>query len=279
MRIDTPLDWRSVVDRFLHDADRDPTWRTLVGTATIVVHGSTTVGLADHYSDIDLQIIVTDHLYTEIHRSAVAAGRIQPSERLVLLRSRSTTSDGRRALCAAELRPLGDLQATLDAELPVELWVMTHARIIQDPGDRVATILATATRRFADQLEALTATELGHLTRRRRWLAIACQRHDHHASRAFLATNFVRAAMRLACLLDDSPIPYDKWLVAWAARNTRLGAKLHHPCLDLLLCHTDPTGIGPISATIVDATLTAVRHRWPHAGWITHPTHFGAVRS
>jgi hypothetical protein len=279
MRVNAQPDWRPVIDRFLGHAGRDPTWQALADTATIVVHGSATIGLSDHYSDIDLQVIVPDALYNEIYTAALDAGRIQRTERLVLLRSPSTTTDGRRALCAAELRPISGLQATLDAELPVELWVMSHAWVIQDPGDRVAAILAAATQRFGDQLETLTATEFGHLGRRQRWLAIACQRRGHHASQAFLTTNLVRAAMRLACLLDDSPVPYDKWLVAWAARNTRLGAKLHDPCLELLLGHTAPADIEAVSERIVGAATAVARHRWPRSTWVTRPDHFGPVQS
>ncbi len=272
-------DWRAVIDGFLVHAERDPTWRALAKTAAILVHGSATVGLADRYSDADLQVIVPDGLFEQIYTCAIESGRIEPGERLVLLRSRRTTIDGRRALCAAELRSTGGLETTLRADLAVELWVMAHAWVIQDPGRRVTKIVAAASEQFGIRLETLTAHEFGHLDRRCRWLAIACQRDRHDASRAFLATNFVRSAMRLACLLDDSPVPYDKWLVAWAGRNTPLGAQLHDHCLTLLLGRIGSAEVEPVSQHIVSTVIRTAQHRWPGSPWITRPEHFGAVRS
>lgn len=279
MRINTSPRWRPIIDRFLEDAARQPSWRELSGKATVVVHGSATVGLADTYSDTDIQVVVPDQLYDETYADAVNAGHLTPGERLVLLSTEQATIDGRRPLCAAELRSISDLESTLTADLPVELWVMAHAWVIHDPRDQVASIVTASYQQFTAQLETLTAHELGHLDRRRRWLAIACQRGRHDASMAFLTINVVRSAMRLACLLDDSPIPYDKWLVAWTTRNTRLGLKLNNDCHDLLLDRVDQGDIDALSQQIATATVNAARDRWPHASWVSRPTLHGPVRS
>src|SRR5690606_35897284 len=123
----------------------------------------------------------------------------------------------------------------LRTDLLVELWTMQNAWVVRDPHDRVARLVADASSRFLDQLEALTATELGHAARRQIWLAIAAQRTDP-AGAAMLVAGFVRAVLRLACLLEESPAPPDKRLHRWASSHTPLGASAETPCAQLLSC-------------------------------------------
>ncbi len=279
MTVDTSRDWdwRRTLGHYLSELATDWHRQPELGDAAIVVHGSVTTGDADEYSDIDIQVVCPDDQYSVARERAVADGHLAANERPVIFRSPRTTTDGRRPLCAAELRPLSDVAEALRTDLLVELWTMQNAWVVTDPEERVGQLVAAARTEFVDQLEHLTAGEMGHAARRQIWLAIAAQRADA-AGAGLLAASFIRAILRVACMLDDSPAPPDKWLHRWASSRTTLGTKVAAACLHLLSGDVPLEDLDTTSADVLETACTVAAARWPGARWADAPVNYGIIR-
>lgn len=267
--------WRQTLDHYLDELVSESRWRHVLTAASVVVHGSAAVGNADHYSDIDVRLVLPDTEHAAAVGAAITDGLLADGERPVIFRSTRMTADGRRAFFAAELHSLTDTADALHNDLLVELWVMQHASLLADPDDQVGRLVLAASRRFNEARQALAAENLGHAARRQRWLAIAAQRGDTGGV-ALLGASMVGAVMRLACVLGGRPAPPNKWLLRWTAENTKLGSLAHDDCLRLLGTRT-PHEVDVVSARLVEASRVAAGAVWPGAAWVAQPTRYGTA--
>jgi hypothetical protein len=257
--------WAGKLARFLPDWIRtQPALAAIADDLVVVMHGSTSAGVDDEWSDLDLW-------------GFVSAGSLARADALSPTRFYEFKLDGKPGHLNLEVRQeaIGRVHAC-DMERIAEL---RNAVILRDCGGAAADMLELARRPMSQDV-------------RRAW---ACyhyveMRSDHRAcdtpiergdaTALLLATApLVGNALRCAMVLDGQPYPYIKWL-GKAASLTPTGAKVYGKVQDLLaivaadgLRCPGPEAKHPVSLKVREIRailMEAARASGIDEGWLTH---------
>ncbi len=195
-----------------------PVLAELHGAAAVAMHGSTTLGVDDAHSDLDVWLLLGE-----------------PALRA--LDARSPTRffgfelDGKPGHCNAESLP-GFTRRAAACDMPL-LTELRSARILRDPDGAAGDLLETARRPMPSAVrEAWFRFHYVQMRQAHRAADGPANRGDPIPLLQF-AADTVGHALRAALVLDGEPYPYDKWLAA-AARRTPTGTAIEERVRALL---------------------------------------------
>jgi hypothetical protein len=209
--------------------------------AAILLHGSTTFGIDDPYSDLDVWVLVPDHALAAL--DSAAGTRFLPF-----------TLDGKPGHFTVE--PHGEFERRVrqcDFPLIAELRL---AEILADSNGRAASLVETARRPMRDAVRS--AWLRYHYVEMRGAHRAADNPIERGDAVAVLQamTQTLTEALRAAMVLHGEPYPYVKWL-GRAASGTPTGRLLAPSVADLFerltqdaLRHPGPEKGHPISDTL-----------------------------
>jgi hypothetical protein len=209
---------------------RIPDWERHGRTAAVVLSGSVAAGLSDDRSDIDVEVLLPEPSYGGLYDpfwQAVdkgAIGILNPRARrfheypIVPLPS----VKGHYRIKAAET-----IEARIRAMDDVIRWIYGNTHALADPNGLHAKLQELAGRYPPGVAEEKRRNLL--------FLAKDCfyglkmqLGRDHWQSICLLSVNAVVHLLKLCCLSDGKPYPYDKWLYRVAVETT-LGRRLQPP--------------------------------------------------
>ena len=203
--------WHSRLREFLPGfALAHPVLGQVGGDAAAVLHGSTTFGVDDAHSDLDVWLLLSDAALVEL--DARSATRFFEFE-----------LDGKPGHCNAEALD-GFARRISSCEMPL-LAELRTARVLSDESGAVQALLDVARRPMRDDVR-LAWFRYHYVEHRseQKGTQNAIERGEPHALLQF-APRSIAHALRAALILDGEPYPYDKWL-AWSARRHAAGARV-----------------------------------------------------
>ena len=181
-----------------------PVLRTVADRGTLLLHGSTTLGIDDDFSDLDLWLLLPESLVPIV--DAASPTRFFPF-----------TRNGKQGHVNIEsVESVRKRISACDFPLIAEL---RRAEIILDGPDDVSDLLATAGRPMPDAVR-LAWFRYHYLLMRQAHRALdnPIERGDAPTV-LFGVSGTIEHALQAALILDREPYPYVKWLHHAAART------------------------------------------------------------
>ncbi len=221
---DTPLTiWTSRLRDFLPGfAQSVPELASLAGHSTVLLHGSTTRGIADDWSDLDVWMLPPGQ-----HESCFIVFKLDDKAGHVTIESRKDFS-ARVRQCDFNL-----------------IYEFRHAVILQDPDGWGDKMLALARQPMP---AAVRAAWFAHHYIEMRSEHRACDNPIYRNDAVALLqamTPTISHSLRAAMVLDGQPYPYHKWLAS-AAAKTPTGAQI----VPLVEGVIDSIGAGTLRLTV-----------------------------
>jgi hypothetical protein len=211
---------RSVAQSVLSHFSSLRFWEKCWPRAAVAVAGSAAVGWEDEFSDTDVLVFVPQEEWEAIyehHWQAVSEGRIS----IMNPRAREyhelpyTYIPGTNAHYM--LYVFEEAEAKLARYDDVAMWVHGNSIVLHDPSGRYARLRAATSY----------PEEVWRAKRRELYIGIANAggaasnplRRGDRAAVMLTLTDAVMHALRLCCLLERKPSPYEKWLLRAAAET------------------------------------------------------------
>ena len=190
--------------------EQTPALRALNGRGAIILHGSTTLGIDDAFSDLDLWVMVSKEA-------------MHLAESLAATRFFSFTLDGKKGhFNLEEADAIIQRVQNCDMELIAEL---RRCRILADIDDVASKLVAAAQRPMSESVRK--AWFCYHYVEMRGFHRNCDNPIERGDALAFLQglVPTLNHSMRAAMILDGEPYPYIKWL-GHAAAKTPSGRRL-----------------------------------------------------
>jgi hypothetical protein len=186
------------------------------------VTGSVACGLWDEHSDLDIRLILPTEEHSRLARELQSARLWDPRRDF---RLRLVDREPFRRFPGAEILILSATQVRQEFafDLPIALWVFSHAAVLQDPLDLLLPEIANAAADFRDSLPQLQCAHYYRFRQARSDLVPRIMPRRLNTAMAIKRGEAVREALRLAFLAEGKPYPYDQWLEPMAERETRCG--------------------------------------------------------
>ena len=193
--------------------------------ATVCVTGSSSIGLWDEHSALDVHLIVPDETHVRLATRLKEERLWNPSRDF---RLRLEDREPFRRFPAAVITILSSSQLAQEFrfELPVALWIYTHAVVLQDPAGTLELTVRTGQERFEGQLNDLRCDHYYRFRQARNDLLPRIAPQRLKTVLAIKRGETIREALRLAFLAEGRPYPYDKLLEPVAERETQSGAHI-----------------------------------------------------
>jgi hypothetical protein len=206
---------RAFTPRFLEE---HPALAPAATEAAVLLHGSTTRGVDDPYSDLDVWLLVSEAAAQAIEAAAGTRFFVFALE-------------GKPGHCTIELTSNFEKRVRqCDFPLIAEL---RSAQILADPSGRVAPLIADARRVMPDEVRrAWFCYHYVEMRGEHRACDTPIDRGDPVALLQAMSQTLSHA-LRAAMVLDGEPYPYVKWL-AQAAFGTPTGRRLEPRVTELL---------------------------------------------
>ena len=256
-------DWLARASGFLPDFLKGhPDLGPCAGRAEAVMHGSTTFGVIDQWSDLDFWLLLEEE--------DLAALDLRTPARFF-----EFEIDGKLGHVNPESRAEFEARvARCDLPLIAEL---RHARPIIDPLGRVAALVERALRPMRPEVrEAWFRYHFVEMCSERKAGQNPSNRGDALALLQSTAQTLAHA-QRAALVLDAEPYPYIKWL-AWAAGRTPTGARVQERAESIVACiesgalHSRPEADNPVRAELSEIKrllASAARERGIDGPWLS----------
>ena len=182
--------------------------RALIGKLSIILHGSTTMGIDDIGSDLDLWGLVPGKDLTEVAESSGVETFFE------------FELGGK--LGHINLEPLESFQKRVECCDMDTIFQLRRADVLMDPMGHGSQLVAIASRPMRREVrDALFFWHYTEMRSEHRSMDNPVLRKDAVATMLALAKTLTQA-MRSAMLLDSEPFPYDKWLYQ-VAQTTNTG--------------------------------------------------------
>ena len=193
--------------------------------AAVCVAGSAASGTWDEEGEFDIRWVLPDEDQARLAAALRAARLWDPARefRLVI-----QDREPFRRFPGAEMQILSAAQLVQEFrfDLPVTLWVHTHAAVLQDPSGLLEGTTHTFAERFQARLADLQCEHYFRCRQARNDLTPKIMPRRLATVLAIKRGEAVQEALRLAFLADGLPYPPDRWLEPTAERETRCGASI-----------------------------------------------------
>jgi hypothetical protein len=253
--------WTSRLAAFLPDfMERHPAYRHTVRRADVIFQGSTTFGVDDDHSDLDLSVLMTDEDLAAF--DSVSGTRYIDFE-----------LGGKPGSLKAE--PAAELSARVDrCDMPLIAELRPAVVMLHGLGT-AEDLIARARRPMRDEVRrAFFFLHYFEMRSYHRSADNPMERGD--AVAAYLSTAEALAhALRASMVLHGEPYPYEKWLYRFAIATPTGAALVSH--VDALLGHLAADGLrlkGPERDNPISQEMRAIRAiliEAAHAGGIDEP--------
>jgi hypothetical protein len=252
---------RQFVPGYMH---AHPVLRLLTGCSVVALHGSTTRGVVDDWSDLDLWVLAPPQMLAEVDARSPT-------------RFFDFSLHGKPGHFNVE--SLDDFKCQMQAcRLPL-INELRHSIVLTDVADRGAALLATARQPMP---EPVSRAWFQHHYVEMRGEHRACDNPIERGDAAAVLmamTTTMSHALQAAMVLDGEPYPYVKWL-AQAASQTPTGARIAAIVAQMLnllgqdaLRLPGPEKQYPLSTALREmrrVLIEAARQRGIHEPWLTH---------
>lgn len=234
--------------------------------AAVCVIGSVAFGAWDEHSDFDICLLLPDEEHARLAGALREARLWDPARDF---RLRLEDREPFRRFPGVEIKILSrtQLEAELRADLPVALWVYSHAAVLQDPKGLLERALGEAAARFRDSLDDLRCEHYYHFRQARNDLIPKIMPRRLNTVLAIKRGMTVREALRLAFLAEGKPYPYDKWLELMAERETECGSGIV-TAVRALLAAGEAETIDHTSKVLRDRVIFALQQGGVSDGWL-----------
>lgn len=239
--------------------------------AAVLVTGSVAIGAWDEQSALDIFLIVPDDEHVQLS-AALREARLWDPARDYRLRLEDREPFRRFPGTVLRILSASELERESRFDLPVTLWVLTHALVHQDPLGTVEAARQTWGERFTAALSDLRCEHYYYFREARNDLVPRIMPRRMTTLMAIKRGEAVREALRLAFLADGKPYPYDKWLEVMAERETRCGASIV-TAVRALVAARDPQTVEHTGKVLRDRVAFAlqqggVREAWLEQWWL-----------
>jgi len=213
--------WSTALREFLpRYIDEHPALRRAGRSASLILHGSTTMGIDDEWSDLDLWLLVGGDSLKQL--DAASPTRFFEFE--------CEGKKGHLNACAAEEFRASIGRCDMDA-----IYQLRNAEVITDGGGAADGLVALARKPMpADVREAFVMWHYTEMRGEHRAVDNPIERRDPVAVLLSLP-KALGHALRAAMVLEGEPYPYDKWLYR-AALQTPTGKLLEPAVRSVLEC-------------------------------------------
>jgi hypothetical protein len=191
--------------------------------AAVCAAGAATSGDWDEEGELDVRWVLPDEDHARLSAALREARLWDPARdsRLVI-----QDREPFRRFPGAEMKILSAAQLVQEFrfDLPVTLWVYTHAAVLEDPSGLLESTTQGFAERFQARLPDLQCEHYFRFRQARNDLTPKVMPRRLATVLAIKRGEAVREALRLAFLADGLPYPHDRWLEPMAERETRCGA-------------------------------------------------------
>ncbi len=220
---------------------------------SVLLVGSTALGVVDEVSDVDLQLVCREPLVEEFKRSHRELGIVGMEDELFVELEVQSGRGGHYTL-----RTVESLAEELARGEDSALWLAATACALHDPIEVVRLLSQHYPLREEVWLQRCRSTYVA-FRQASRVMDNAAERGDRWAL-LWATTEALRQAHRCALAVDGVPAPYDKWLHAVATRfpTGAAVAKVAGDC-SMLLCDDSTYLPGPHKQNHIVILLEEVR--------------------
>ncbi|KPJ63552.1 hypothetical protein AMK68_03730, partial [candidate division KD3-62 bacterium DG_56] len=204
-------------------------WQPIWQKSAVVIAGSAARGIEDEFTDIDINVFVPSSSYARLYEHYVKAVEDQRVE--VLNPAAFEYKELPLALMPAirghyKVHTFEEAEDRVARCEDVAMWVHRNSLVLHDPSGRYAALQKKA----SDYPEDVWRERV-RFHYLEAWMAASAasnplRRNDRPAV-TLTMTKCLRHLLRLCCLLDRRPFPYDKWLYR-EALQTQAGRDLKH---------------------------------------------------
>ncbi len=197
-------------------------WRPHWPETALVVLGSAARGRMDEFADVDVEVYVPGSSYDTIYESyasAVERGRVE------VLNPRALQFREFPYVTMPEIKGHYRVHAFEEVEGrvaiydDVTMWIHQRGVVIHDPSGRYGKLRQACSSYPQDVLREKVRQHLLSAISAASGASNPLRRGDRRAV-TLTMTEGLRCFLRLCCLLDDRPFPYDKWLYREACDTT-----------------------------------------------------------
>ncbi len=210
-------------------------WKDVWGQSAVVIVGSSVHGIDDEFADIDILAFVPQPAYPAIYedyRSAISEGRLQTFNAIAFQYDEFPLMLIPSIHGHYQVHRFEEVEERTKQYDDVVMWIHGSARILHDPSGRYGALREQA-RTYPENLWKQKVRS--HFLSA--WKAAVAAsnplRRGDRPGVVLTMTNCIAHLLRLCCLLERRPFPYDKWLYQEAMR-TRAGQDLQ-PLFDNFL--------------------------------------------
>jgi hypothetical protein len=210
-------------------------WGPQWDRSAVVIVGSSVRGVRDAFVDVDILAFVPRSAYDALYacyRQGVETGRIQVLNPAAFQYDEFPLTLIARVEGHYKVHTYEELEEQVERHDDVAMWIHAESRVLHDPSGRYHRIR----ERCATYPYDVWQDKMGQLYHRA-WEAAASAgnplRRRDRPGVALTMTDCLAYVLRLCCVVDRRPYPYDKWLYQEAMRTTS-GRDLR-PVIDALL--------------------------------------------
>lgn len=180
--------------------------------AIVLVVGSYSFGMSHSQSDLDVEMIVPDHVHSEMLKlsGGPKALWVHDEDYFVLV--------------DIKVRPFKWLIQRLNGD-PVALWVYDQAVCVQDPYRLFDEWLDKAKILFREKLDQYIFNSYKDLK-----IGVTLSEQRDLLGRYLIAAKTIEASLVLPVLLKELPYPYPKWQGWWLINHEKSGKEIVQMC-------------------------------------------------
>ncbi|MCC2667746.1 MAG: hypothetical protein K0Q72_217 [Armatimonadetes bacterium] len=239
--------------------------------AAVCVTGSSAIGLWDELSALDVHLIVPDEQHARL-ATRLKEERLWNPSRDFRLRLEDREPFRRFPSAVITILSSSQLAQEFRFELPVALWVYSHAVLLQDPAGTLGEAVRSGQVRFDGQLNDLRCDHYYRFRQARNDMLPRIAPQRLKTVLAIKRGETIREALRLAFLADGRPYPYDKLLEPVAEIETASGAHIVTAVRALVAAREAET-VGHAGKVLRDRVAFAlqqggVSERWLEQWWL-----------
>lgn len=268
----TTQEIRSLLDTYLRErVVPHPLLRPYLEDATACLTGSSSIGLWDELSSLDVHLVLPDADHAQL-AVRLREERLWNPARDFRLRLEDREPFRRFPSAVITILSSAQLAQEFRFELPVALWIYEHAVVLQDPAGTLAQAVQAGAQRFADQLNELRCDHYYRFRQARNDMLPRIAPQRLKTVLAMKRGETVREALRLAFLADGKCYPYDKLLEPVAERETQSGAHIV-TAVRALVAAREPDAIDHAGKVLRDRVAFAlqqggVSEKWLEQWWL-----------
>lgn len=263
---------RNLLDAYLRErVVPHPLLRPYLQDATACLTGSSSIGLWDEHSSLDVHLVLPDSDHAQL-AAKLREERLWNPARDFRLRLEDREPFRRFPSAVITILSSSQLAQEFRFELPVALWVYEHAVVLQDPAGTLEAAVQTGKQRFADVLNNLRCDHYYRFRQARNDMLPCIAPQRLKTVLAIKRGETVREALRLAFLADGKCYPYDKLLEPVAERETQSGAHIV-TAVRALVAAREPEAIAHAGKVLRDRVAFAlqqggVSEKWLEQWWL-----------